>query len=124
VTIQGVRRAQDELLEAGQAHLTYIWQTSGQEARLCLAALADLRSRMDQLTAAAIANRLGDFQVTMDPGQIAQTMDALKAREIVREIMGNPVTYDLTAQLYRHWLLRYKSLSKVVEETGYVIQDE
>lgn len=124
VTIQGVRRAQDELLEAGQAHLTYIWQTSGQEARLCLAALADLRSRMDQLTAAAIANRLGDFQVTIDPGQIAQTMDALKAREIVREIMGNPVTYDLTAQLYRHWLLRYKSLSKVVEETGYVINDE
>jgi hypothetical protein len=123
VTIQGVRRAQDELLEAGQAHLTYIWQTSAQEARLCLAALADLRSRMDQLTAAAIANRLGDFQVTMDPGQIAQTMDALKAREIVREIMGNPVTYDLTAQLYRHWLLRYKSLSKVVEETGYVIND-
>ena len=64
VTVQEVRRAQDELLEAGQAHLTYIWQTSGQEARLCLAALADLRSRMDELSAAAIANRLGDFQVT------------------------------------------------------------
>jgi hypothetical protein len=123
VTIQGVRRAQDELLEAGQAHLTYIWQTSDQEARLCLAALADLRSRMDQLTAAAIANRLGDFQVVLDPGQVAQTMDALKSREIVREIMGNPVTYDLTAQLYRHWLLRYKSLSKVVEETSYVTAD-
>jgi hypothetical protein len=59
----------------------------------------------------------------MDPGQIAQTMASLQAREIVREIMGNPVTYDLTAQLYRHWLVRYKSLSKVVEETSYVTND-
>jgi hypothetical protein len=50
-------------------------------------------------------------------------MASLQAREIVREIMGNPVTYDLTAQLYRHWLVRYKSLSKVVEETGYVTND-
>jgi hypothetical protein len=123
VTIQGVRRALDELLEAGQAHLTYIWQTSELDACLCLAALADLRPRMDQLTAAAIANRLGDFQVTLDLGQVTQTMESLKAREIVRELVGNPVTYDFTAQLYRHWLLRYKSLSKVVEETCHVVTE-
>jgi len=123
VTIQGVRRALDELLEAGQAHLTYIWQTSELDACLCLAALADLRPRMDQPTAAAIANRLGDFQVTLDLGQITQTMESLKARQIVCELVGNPVTYDFTAQLYRHWLLRYKSLSKVVEETSHVVTE-
>jgi hypothetical protein len=120
VTVQSVRRALDELIEAGQAHLTYIWETSDRETCLCLAALAELAPRVNQLTAAAISNRLGDFQVALDPGQIAKTMAGLQAREIVREVPGNPVTYLFTAQLYGDWLLRYRSLSKVVEETCHV----
>jgi len=118
VTIQNVRRALDELLEAGQAHLTYIWQTSDREAHLCLAVLAELQARTDQITTAAIADRLGAYQVSLDPGQIARTMEKLVTREIVREIPGNPVAYDFTAELYAHWLRRYKSLSKVAEEIG------
>ena len=90
---------------------------------LCLATLAELAPRVDHLTAAAISNRLGDFQVALDPGQIAQTMAALQSREIVREIPGNPVTYVFTAQLYSDWLLRYRSLSKVVEETYHVTME-
>jgi hypothetical protein len=120
VTIQDVRRAMDELLEAGQAHLTYVWQTSDPEARLCLAALADLLTRMDQISAAAIANRLGAYQVSLDPGQITRTMTVLTSKEIVREMPGNPVTYDFRAQVYTHWLRRYKSLNKIVEEAGNV----
>jgi hypothetical protein len=120
VTIQDVRRAMDELLEAGQAHLTYVWQTSDPEAHLCLAALADLLTRMDQISAAAIANRLGAYQVSLDPGRITRTMTTLTAKEIVREIPGNPVTYGFRAQVYTHWLRRYKSLNKIIEETGNV----
>jgi len=123
VTVQSVRRALDELIEAGQAHLTYIWETSGSEACLCLAAMAELAPRVDQLTAAAISNRLSDFQVALDPGQIGKTMAGLQSREIVREIPGNPVTYVFTAQLYSDWLLRYRSLSKVVEETYHVTME-
>jgi hypothetical protein len=123
VTVQSVRRALGELIEAGQAHLTYIWETSESEACLCLATMAELAPRVDQLTAAAISNRLSDFQVTLDPGQIAKTMAGLQSREIVREIPGNPVSYVFTAQLYSDWLLRYRSLSKVVEETHHVTME-
>jgi len=28
------------------------------------------------------------------------------------------VSYDFTAQLYTHWIRRYKPLSKVMEEVG------
>ncbi|MFZ5915483.1 MAG: AAA family ATPase [Chloroflexota bacterium] len=118
VTIQDVRHALDEVLEGGQAHLSYIWQTSDRETRLCLAVLAELQTRVHQISASAIANRLGDFQVALDTGRITQIMETLRAREIVLEVPGNPVTYDFAAQLYKHWLLRYKSLGKVVEENG------
>jgi hypothetical protein len=113
----------DELIEAGQAHLTYIWETSDRETRLCLSTLAELTPRVDQLTAAAISHRLGDFQVALDPGQVAQTLAGLQSREIVREIPGNPVSYVFTAELYSDWLLRYRSLSKVVEERSHVTME-
>jgi hypothetical protein len=118
VTIQDVRDAVEELLETGRAHLTFLWQTSDQEAMLTLAALPELRDQLDRVSAAAIADRLGEYQIRMRPGQITKTMDQLTARDIVREIPGNPVSYDFTAQLYAHWLRRYKPLSKVVEEVG------
>jgi len=118
VTVQDVRNALEELLETGRAHLTFLWQTSDPEAKLTLATLAELRSRLDQVTAAAIADRLGAYQMRLNPGQIMETMEQLASRDIVREIPGSLVTYDFTAQLYAHWLHRYKSLSKVVEEVG------
>jgi len=124
VTLHNVRRALDELLEAGQAHLAYIWQTADQRIRLCLAVLAELRSAMDRITASSIANRLTDFQVALDTGPITQTMNTLRLREIIVESSGSPVTYDFTAQLYAHWLRRYKPLSRVVEEIGHVQKEQ
>ena len=118
VTIQDVRDAVEELLETGRAHLTFLWQTSDQEAMLTLAALPELRDQLDRVSAAAIADRLGEYQIRMKPGQITKTMEQLTARDIVREIPGTPVSYDFTALLYAHWLRRYKSLSKVVEEAS------
>ena len=113
-----------ELLETGRAHLAFLWQTSNREARLTLAALAELRDQLDQVTAAAIADRLGTYQIRLDPGQIMRTMEQLAGRDIVREIPGSPVTYDFTAQLYSHWFRRYKSLSKVVGVVGHELVTE
>ncbi len=118
VTIQNVREAVEELLETGRAHLTFLWQTSNQEAQLTLAALAELRDRLDQVTTAAIADRLSSYQLYLDPGQITKAMEQLVTRDIIREIPGSPVAYEFTAQLYARWLRRYKSLSKVVEEVS------
>jgi hypothetical protein len=118
VTSQNVRDTVEELLETGRAHLTFLWQTSDQEAQLTLAALAELRDRLDQVTTAAIADRLSSYQLYLDPGQITKAMEQLVTRDIVRETPGSPVAYDFTAQLYARWLRRYKSLSKVVEEVS------
>ncbi len=118
VTVQDVRDAVGELLETGRAHLEFLWQTSDRETRLTLAALAELRDQLDQVTTAAIADRLGTYRIRLDPGQIMKTMEQLAARDIAREIPGSPVSYDFTAQLYAHWFRRYKSLSKVVEEVS------
>jgi hypothetical protein len=116
VTIQSVREALDELLELGKTHLTYVWNTSEEDARLCLAALADLRAHMDRVTATAIANRLADYGSDLNAGQVHQAMTALAARDLVVEERGDPTTYSLTAELYAHWLRRYRQLSRAVEE--------
>jgi hypothetical protein len=118
VTIQNVRDVVEELLETGYAQLTFLWKTSDQETQLALAALAELRDKLDQVTTAAIADWLSTYQIHLGPGQITKSMEHLVARDIVREIPGSPVVYDFTAQLYARWLRRYKSLSKVVEEVG------
>ena len=85
---------------------------------LTLAALAELRDQLYQVTAAAISDRLGGYDIHLDPGQVLKTMELLTGRDIAREISGNPMAYDFTAQLYAHWLRRYQPLSKVVEEVG------
>ena len=118
ITIQTVRDAVRELMETGRAHLTFLWNASDRETRLTLATLAELRDRLDRVSAAAVAGRLGDYQIRLSPGQIAKTMEELAARDIALEIPGDPVSYDFTAQLYAHWIRRYKSLSKVVEDVG------
>jgi hypothetical protein len=116
VTIQSVREALDELLELGRTHLTYVWNTSDEITRLCMAALAELRARMDRVTAAAIANRLGDYGQELSLGQVNRAMALLTARDLVAEEPGDPTVFALTAQLYAYWLRRYRSLSRVVEE--------
>ncbi|MEJ2558537.1 MAG: hypothetical protein P8186_20455 [Anaerolineae bacterium] len=118
VTVQNVRDALEELLETGRAHLTFLWQTSDWEVRLTLAALAELRDKMDRVTTAAIVDRLSAYQMHLDPGQITKAMEQLVARGVARDIPGGPVSYDFTAQLYAHWLRRYRSLSKIVEEVS------
>jgi len=118
VTVQNVRDAVEELLETGRAHLVFLWQTSDWKAKLALATLAELRDRLDQVTAAAIADRLKSYQIDLAPGQIMEKMEQLVGRDIVHEIPGASVAYDFTAQLYAHWFRRYKSLSKVVEEVN------
>jgi len=115
VTIQDVHNAEEELLEAGQAHLEFIWMVSGPVARLTLAALADLRTRSGQVTGSEIVDELISRQIDLLPSQIIEVMDELVAQDIVCEIPGYRVSYDFTTQLYVHWLRRYKPLSKVVE---------
>jgi hypothetical protein len=119
ITVQDVREAVKELMEAGSVHMKFLWQTSDWEAKLALAAMAEQQKRLDYVTTAVIADRLGAYRISMGPGQIAKAMEQLASRDIVREVPGTTVTYDFTAQLYGGWLRRYKPLSKVTEMINY-----
>jgi hypothetical protein len=116
VTIQDVRDVLDEIIDLGRAHLTYIWRSSTQEEKLSLAVLAALYPSGERVTAGAIADRLGAYQVPLEPGQVIRAMDTLAARDIVQEMSAEPIFYNFTAHLFGHWLRKYKPLSKVVEE--------
>jgi type I restriction enzyme M protein len=115
VTIQDVRAAQKELVQRGSAHLEFLWREADPNGRLILATLADLQDRMDQVTTAAISDRLGSYQIRLDPGQVTQAMEQLVNRDITCPTLETGA-YSFTAQLYAYWLRHYKPLSKVIEE--------
>ena len=117
VTVQDVRDAVDEFLESGKAHLTFLWATSEPEARVALAALAELREQLDRVTAVAIADRLREYRLNWNPAQISKALEKPAERDIVWST-DDPPSYDFTAQLYVHWLRKYKPLSRVVEEVN------
>lgn len=116
VTTQGVRDAEEELLQTGHAHLRFIWGVSDPVEKLTLAALGELQGRLGQVTGSEIVDRLASFQIDLDPGQVIKAMEGLAARDIVCEVSGYQVSYEFTTRLYAHWLRLYKPLSKVVEE--------
>jgi hypothetical protein len=118
VTVRHVRDALGELVDRGRAHYDFIWRASSREARLVLAALADLQDRLGDVTEAAISSRLGSYQIHLDPGQVTKVMEQLVARDIVQVISRTRMSYGFTAQMYGHWLRRCKLLGKVVEEVG------
>ena len=119
VTVQHVRDALGELVDRGRAHYDYIWRASSREAKLVLAALADLQDRLGDVTEAAVSSRLGSYQIRLDPGQVARAMEQLVARDIVQVVSRARMSYGFTAQMYGHWLSRSKPFSKVVEEVGH-----
>ncbi len=122
VTVQDVRDAVEELLETGRAHLAFIWQSSNREDRVVLSALAELKEQSDQVTVAAVATHLSQRQLRLDPELIVQVTERLIGRDLLRSIPGDPPTFDFTAQLYAHWLRKYKPFSLVLKET--IIEEE
>jgi hypothetical protein len=116
VTVQNVREALDDLLDLARAHLTYLWSTLDEGMRFCLAALADLLSRKDRVTVEAIANRLGDRGLEVETGYVHSALSSMIARDLVVAGEGHPTSYSLTAQLYAHWLRRFRPLSRVVDK--------
>jgi hypothetical protein len=85
---------------------------------LTLTALAESRDKLGPMALAATVVPLSAYQIHLDPGQVTEAMEQLVARGVACEIPGGPVSYDFTAQLYAHWLRRYRSLSKIVEEVS------
>ena len=116
ITVDDVRGAATEMLEMADAHLTYLWQSSGREGRVIMSALAEVKEQSDQVTVAAIAAYLGERQLYLDVRQITAVTRRLIDHDILQSHPNNPPTLDFTVQLYAHWLRKYKSFSLALKE--------
>jgi hypothetical protein len=116
VTIQDVRGTVEELLETGRAHLSFLWQTSDREEKTVISVLAELKKQSDRVTVAAIANHLSKRQLHLDPELVVQSAERLANRDIVQSFSGDRPSLDFTAQLYAHWLRKYKPFSLALKE--------
>jgi len=122
VTVQDVRDATEELMETSRAHLTFLWNTSDREDRVVLSVLAELKEQSDRVAVAAVADHLRQRQLRLDPERIVQVAERLIGRDLLRSVPGDPPMFDFTAQLYAHWLRKYKSFSLVLKET--IVEEE
>ena len=114
VTVEDVRDSMEELLETSRAHLTFVWQTSSQEEKVVMSALAELKRHSDQVTVDRIATRLAKRQLRLAPELIVRVVEQLVGRELLRIWSDDPPVLDFAAQLYAYWLREYKPLTRYI----------
>ncbi len=124
VTIQDVRDVQERIIEQGSAVLRFLWAQSPRGEKAVLSALVSLLQTQEHVTAANIVEhlqeRIGNLIETVDCDLLAVTeaLERLTAREIIQgsEAPGAPCRYAFTAHLYHEWVLKYKSLDRILPE--------
>lgn len=122
-TIDDVDQALEEILTLGEAHFSFLWETSAERERATLVALTRLLPRLGQaswpqlgVTASDVALLLAEHGLTVDPRQVSVALRSLAAREILQEVPGDVERYVFKVGLVALWIERCKSLSKVIEE--------
>ncbi len=71
------------------------------------------------VTAAEMSTLLAGRGVGMPLPAVNETLRHLVARDIIREIDGQPPRYEFKIELVRLWIDRYQTLGRVVEEVTY-----
>jgi hypothetical protein len=56
----------------------------------------------------------------MGARETTEALRQLVARDIVREVDGQPLKYEYKLALMRLWVERYKTLGRVIEEVEHV----
>jgi hypothetical protein len=118
LTIQDVNEVLDEMVELGEAHFAFLWEQSTAREQLILAALNRLLDQEPTVTGMQLVEILAERGVTMALSEVTDTLRQLVARDVVREIAGQPPRYEYKIELVRLWVDRYKALGRVVEEVG------
>ena len=118
LTIQDVNDVLDEMVELGEAHFAFLWEQSEAKEQLVLAALSRLLDQEPTVTAAQVTELLAERGVELALSEVSDTLRQLVARDVVREIEGQPPRYEYKIELVRLWVNRYKALGRVVEEVA------
>ncbi|MCQ3980321.1 MAG: hypothetical protein DPW09_43470, partial [Anaerolineae bacterium] len=116
ITIQAVNEVLNEMVELGEAHFAFLWEQSGPVEQLILTALMRLLGQEPSVTITQVAELLADRGVALTLPQLTDALRQLTARDIVREIAGQPPRYEYKIELVRLWVERYKTLGRVIEE--------
>lgn len=116
LTIQDVNNVLNEMVELGEAHFAFLWEQASSAEQLILAALTRLLGQEATVTATQVNELLAERGVTIVLSEITDILRALNARDVVREITGQPPRYEYKIELVRLWVERYKTLGRVVEE--------
>lgn len=116
LTIQDVNNVLNEMVELGEAHFAFLWEQASSAEQLILAALTRLLGQEATVTATQVNELLAERGVMIVLSEITDILRALNARDVVREITGQPPRYEYKIELVRLWVERYKTLGRVVEE--------
>ena len=124
LTIADVNDALEEILATGEAHFVYLWTESTRTERLILTALSRLMPLTGHTTVVQVTDYLSERGINLERRTIAEALHHLALRDILRPHGNEPARELLTADGYAWqlgllglWVEKYKSLSRVVDET-------
>jgi len=123
ITIDDVDQALEEILTLGEAHFSFLWETSSRQERATLVALTRILPRLGQAswphlgaTASDVALLLTEHGLLIDAREVSTALRSLAAREILQEVPGDIERYVFKVGLVALWVEQHRSLSKVIEE--------
>ena len=113
----------EEILTLGEAHFSFLWETSSKQERATLVALTRILPRLGQAswphlgaTASDVALLLTEHGLLIDAREVSTALRSLAAREILQEVPGDIERYVFKVGLVALWVEQHRSLSKVIEE--------
>jgi AAA+ ATPase superfamily predicted ATPase len=116
ITIQDVNGEIDRIIERGQMHFDFIWDSATSIEKLVMTALIKVLNEEDNAMVSTIVNKVSEYGLNIDSNTISKTLDGLANKDIILKIMNHVTTYEFKVDLIRIWLERTKQLDQMVEE--------
>ncbi len=124
LTIADVNDALEEILATGEAHFVYLWTESTHIERLVLTALSRLMPLTGHTTVVQVTDYLSERGINLERRLVADALHHLALRDILRTQGNEPARELLATEGYAWqlgllglWVEKYKSLSRVVDES-------
>jgi parallel beta-helix repeat protein len=116
ITIQDVNGEINRIIERGQMHFDFIWDSATNIERLVMTTLIKVLNEEDRAMVSSIANKLGEYGLNIDSDIISKTLDGLANKDIISKIMNHTTTFEFKVDLIRIWMERTKHFDQVVEQ--------
>jgi outer membrane protein assembly factor BamB len=116
LTIEDVNHTLAEIVDLGEAHLTFLWSESSLQEQAVLLALAQLLSTGEPGTQGTVAELLEEFGLQVSRAGIAEAIGQMVRKEILQRAEQGSNRYVFTVDLMRLWLEESRSLDLLADE--------